>query len=67
MTYLLFDLTEREVDAIVKTSYTTKEEIESIICELKEEVEDYNYTDLLDRLPDDCSITWVHDNDYITW
>lgn len=67
MTYLLFDSAERKVTAIIKTSYTTREEIENIIGKLKEEVEDYDDIDLLDRLPDDCSVTWVFDKNYIIW
>ena len=65
MTYLLFDSAERKVTAIIKTSYTTKEEIKNIIGELKEELEDYTDVDLVDRLPDDCSVTWLFDEDYI--
>lgn len=67
MTYLLFDSAENRVTAIIKTSYTTREEIEKIIEKLKEEVEDYNDTDLYDRLPDDCAVKWVYDKDYIIW
>ena len=67
MIYLLFDSEENKVIAIIRTSYTTREEIENIIGKLKEEVEDYTDLVLIDRLPDDCSVTWVFDKDYIIW
>ena len=53
--FLLKDLSEDSVDAVIIAETSTEEEIESAICKAKEK-DDYQWEDLVEALPDDCQI-----------
>ena len=53
--YLLKDLAEGCVDAVITAETSTEEDISEAIYRAKEK-EDYQWDDLVDELPEDCTI-----------
>ena len=55
--FLLRDLESGEVDAVIKTTTSTKEEVMDIIAKTKDDLEDvWSLDDILENLPDDCEV-----------
>ena len=61
MIMILKDLVSDDMDAIVTSETTTREEIQIIIDTVKSELEDeWQTEDIIERLPKDCKV-------YTTW
>lgn len=51
------DLETNQLDYILRSRTTTKEEIENVIGEIKKELEgEWQITDILERLPEDVEV-----------
>lgn len=55
MMFLLKDMEERTIDAVIISKTSTAEEIQSAIDRARE-IEDYQWDDIVEALPDDCEI-----------
>lgn len=55
MVYLLKDLSNNDVDAVIIAETSTKEEIEEVIDKVKE-IDCYTWEDLIEALPNDCEV-----------
>ena len=53
---VLKDMCEGTVDAIILYETSTVEEIQRCIDEMKENIPDYQWEDLLNCLPEDCVV-----------
>lgn len=62
--YFLKDLCEDCIDAIIIAETSTKEDIEKAI-EKSKQVDEYQWDDLVEALPDDCTIYDKWSNDIV--
>lgn len=61
LVYFLKDMCDNTVDAVIMAETSTKEDIEKAIAKAKEQ-DDFQWDDLVNALPNDCSIydRWSH-------
>ena len=57
MVFLLKDMEEKTVDAVIISKTSTAKEIQIAVDKAKK-IKNYHWGDIVNALPDDCEIAW---------
>ena len=66
MTIILYDYEDRRPDGIIETKTSTIEDIEKAIEKVKQ-IDAYDWFDLENKLPMDCSVKWIKELPTVVW
>lgn len=61
----LKDFEEGTIDGVILAKKSTMEDIQEVIDNVKMEVENYDWTDIEQALPDDCELLWVNNGEVV--
>ena len=68
MITFIYDMTEDKGAGIIQTKVTTAHQIQNIIDAVKNRLPgEYTWEDVEDKLPEDCKVYWLGENEIVRW